>query len=397
MARKPRGLFLLFEGLPRTVIDSQVFANLRWLSRENIADCDVLTIACSRTTYEKSLERLDQVRGHAPGRVLLRRGIRQRLPGASSMHQALVRDALADPGVAYDFIHARTDYAAAVAGPIATDHCLPLIWDCRGDSIAEFRERRRSEVPGHLLTKFGVRALARHRELAARYSNKVIAVSNCLARTLNPLLQGKAVEIIPCLGDGEIFGFDPVLRTETRNRLGYAAEHRVYIYVGSMAAYQGFGLALSMFEQLFAFEPASRLLVLTPNIEDAEGQIAGRWPGCVDVRSVAFDKVNDYLTAADCAVMLRPDNATNQSAFPTKFAEYGLSGLPILMNRSVPDCWGFAEAAGNRISADNAKNVAARLAELRRLGSAERHRVTDLYRENLTRPAYAPAYRRLYA
>lgn len=397
MARKPRGLFLLFEGLPQTVVDSQVFAGLRWLSKEGVADFDVLTIACSDATYKQSLERLNHVRTHAVGQVWLERGYRQRLPGAALWHRRLVREALRRSETPYKFVHARTDYAAAIAGPVAASLGIPLIWDCRGDSVAEFRERHSGELLGDLMVRLGERALLHHRRLAARHASKVIAVSTTLAVVIKPMLNGRQIEVIPCLGDGDAFGFDPVLRHQVRQTLGYATEHQVYVYVGSMAPYQGFEAALSAFERLIRVESNSRLLVLTPGSDAAERSIRGRWGGCVNVKTVPFDEVNGYLAAADCAVMLRPTSGTNSAAFPTKFAEYGLSGLPVLMNRAVPDCWRFSQAAANAIPIqEDTRAVVANLAEKQNLGDEERFRVATHYRQKLTRPGYRAEYDRLY-
>jgi hypothetical protein len=49
-------------------------------------------------------------------------------------------EALSQVG-AISLLHARGDYAAAVTGPLSRARGLPMLWDCRGDSRAELRER----------------------------------------------------------------------------------------------------------------------------------------------------------------------------------------------------------------------------------------------------------------
>ncbi|MCH8131002.1 MAG: hypothetical protein IIA30_00480 [Myxococcales bacterium] len=47
--------------------------------------------------------------------------------------------------------------------------------------------------------------------------------------------------------------------------------------------------------------------------------------------------MNAWLNATDAAIMLRRPDPLNAVAFPTKFAEYGMVGLPVLMSDAVPE------------------------------------------------------------
>ena len=54
--------------------------------------------------------------------------------------------------------------------------------------------------------------------------------------------------------------------------------------------------------------------------------------------SSPFDKVSDYLNAADVAFLLRDNVVMNQVASPTKLAEYMACGLPVISSK-VAACW----------------------------------------------------------
>ncbi len=77
-----RGAFVLFEGLPPTVIDSQVLTHVR-LAREQLGiDLTVVAAACSRPLFESSQARVEMARQVAGGDVRLIRGVRPAAPGS---------------------------------------------------------------------------------------------------------------------------------------------------------------------------------------------------------------------------------------------------------------------------------------------------------------------------
>ena len=63
--------------------------------------------------------------------------------------------------------------------------------------------------------------------------------------------------------------------------------------------------------------------------------------------SVKQNEVNDYLNAADYAMMIRKKDLTNKTASPTKFSEYCLAGLNVITNSSVIDFYKFRNKVNN--------------------------------------------------
>ena len=64
--------------------------------------------------------------------------------------------------------------------------------------------------------------------------------------------------------------------------------------------------------------------------------------------------MNDYLNAADFGFLLRDDTPVNRVAFPTKFAEYALAGLRVILKDSPPACVAEARKLGNDLAIEQA-------------------------------------------
>jgi hypothetical protein len=110
----------------------------------------------------------------------------------------------------------------------------------------------------------------------------------------------------------------------------------------------------------------------------------------LQLRSAAIGEVNGYLNAADAAVMLRARSSINTGAFPTKFAEYCLAGLPVVMDDNVPDCAIMAGRLGNRLWPEPARLI-------ERLGLGfDRTAVMNQARAELSQAAAMSKYASLY-
>lgn len=389
MAEKPRGLLLLYEGLPTTVIQSQVFARLRWLEKSGIAAFDVLSFTHSSALLAESRKRAPSLANAVSGEVAVEPSLRPALPFSLAANRRTLRNWLRGR-VAYDFLQARGDYAAAVAGPLAQASALPMLWDCRGDVEAEFLERQ-GGAPAWMRSFVQARANACRHEgmLATRYASAACFVSTKLRDKWAEPIGQKPTAIIPCLADPTLFYFDAALRAKARAAWGFTANDIVFAYSGSLHSYQGFDETLAWFAEAARTQPQFRLLVVTPETAPALAATAGLPAGSVTVTSLPFDQVNRALNAADFGFLLRRPSATNTAAFPTKFAEYGLAGLPIVMSEAVPDCAAIARRVGNIRAPDATPLQNAASDEQRQQWAAH-------YQNNLTFDAYENATRILY-
>ncbi len=379
-----RGVFILFEGLPPTVIDSQVLAHVR-LARERLnIDLAIVAVACSGAIFEASQARLERARTAAGGEVHLVRGLRPALPGSMLANRFLLGRALDRLG-AFSFLHARTDYAAAVAGPWGRRRGLPTLWDCRGDSAAELRERFGSRAS--LLRCYRLRLSQTELRLAGQTSAAACFVTPQLRDLMEEFTVGQPSWVIPCLAPETEFFFDPELRARVRAELSITADEVAYVYSGALNAYQRFDETVAMFRAAVARGQKARLIVLTPEIGRAQRLCSDLRLDDIIFRSVPYAEVNGYLNAADFGMLLRDSTPVNAVAFPTKFAEYAMTGLRVIMKAAPPACVTVARELGNYIALG---------ARAEPWSTAERERRADLAARQLGRAAAMATYSEIY-
>jgi hypothetical protein len=342
-----RGAFVLFEGLPPTVIDSQVLTHVRLVRDVLGIDLSVVAVACTHGEFENSKARLDQARTIAGGEVRLIRGSRPAMPGSLAINRIVLSRAVARLR-SVSFIHARGEHSAAVAGPWGRRHGFPVLWDCRGDARAELQERFQDRALA-LLT-YRSRLLERELHIAGQDCSSALFVTHQLREQMAPYLADQPTSVIPCLApEGEFF-FDAALRARVRGELAFSSDDPVYVYSGSLVAYQRFDETLALFRAALAAQRKARLIVLTPDAGRAR-ELCADLSDSVICRSVRHTEVNGYLNAADFGMLIRDATPTNFVAFPTKFAEYAMTGLKVVMKEAPPACVAVARELGNHLPA----------------------------------------------
>src|SRR5262249_43092606 len=143
--------------------------------------------------------------------------------------------------------------------------------------------------------------------------------------------------VVPCCVDVDRVARPPETRSEVRRRLGLE-DRFVLVYSGSLTAYQIPDRVAALMGALRRRRPRTHLLLLT---RDRAG--AARWfgeltaAGAMTPVEAPYDQVGDYLAAADAALLLRRDDPVNRVACPVKFAEYAVSGLPVVMTPWIGD------------------------------------------------------------
>ena len=349
MAEPPLVLLVLFEGLPSTVIDSAVLDHARQLSSVDIARFEIWAFCPTLTIYRSSRKRLETAKRLAGCPVRLFRAVRPAMLGSVTINAHLLRSALRRLDHRPDLIHARGDYTNAVCALAKETFRIPLLWDCRGDSVVEAEERlRRYGIP-HALKQCKLHREARIRQKAAASCDGALFVSNPLQAICARLLEDKPAAVIPCTASEDVFFFDESLRARSRERLGYAANHRVFVFSGGMQPYQCVDLTIEVFRKLAAEDPAARLLIITPHVPTTIRALQFHNQGFISVIEAAYHEVNSYLNAADAGFLLREQSQLNEVASPTKFAEYCLTGLPVIMQNTVKDAFEMARSLGNLI------------------------------------------------
>lgn len=392
MAAKPRVLLTFLEGLTATVIDSQVLGHVRLMQDAGIADFEIWALPWEQRTRERSLARLTEAEARASCRIHILPGARPGNLGSVAANAATLLQAAKDYDARFDLVHARTDYSVLMAAPLAQTLDAPLIFDCRGDSAAELDYRSDLQQGAHRILKpFLHRVLMRRLRRAALLCDRAMFVSQPLYELVSTEIDDKPHAVIPCCASENEFFFDAGLRWKTRDRLGYGPQDVVYIYSGGLQPYQRFEDTIAAFGRLRARGLPVHLLVATPQAESAQQCLNDLPSGCWQVVSAALEEVNSLLNAADAAFLLRHDDATNRVASPTKFAEYCLAGLPVIMTNAIRDSYQIARQYGNLMPFDDASPEVTLPPQFDRVALAQQ------YRSVLGKQAFFDSYRRIYA
>jgi hypothetical protein len=114
-----------------------------------------------------------------------------------------------------------------------------------------------------------------------------------------------------------------------------------------------FDEVVSTFAKLRSHDARRYLLVVTPDRHLASEKLRRVLPDAARVVSADLPAVNGLLNAADVAIMLRRPSPINRVALPTKFGEYALTGLPVVMTEAVPEAAAIAREIGNRAVLEN--------------------------------------------
>ncbi len=338
------GIFLLFEGLPRTVIESQIMVNAQVISATLAPE---IWAFAAGDGFEKSRENLAKFSGYGV-KIRLFRGIRPGLPFSTVLNSFLLLLNLLFAHK-FSFIHARTEYSAACAIPARLVFRIPIIWDCRGDVFSEFIFRNKN-WPRYKKILFAVKLLTANIQLflAKTFSAHSIFVSEALRQKLAPSLSSENSSVIPCTASSELFYFSNQLRDRTRNELSFNSHDKVAIYCGSASSWQCIDDAVKIIK--FNLQRQDfKAIFLSPDIWEIKKRFSDQEQSRIIFRSVQLNEVNAYLNAADIGLFIRQSHPLNRVASPVKFAEYCLAGLPIVMTKEVEQSFNFAKDFGNII------------------------------------------------
>jgi glycosyltransferase involved in cell wall biosynthesis len=401
VARRSAGrlLYLCFEGMPPTVFDSQVMGFVRTMAgRDLVFDLYIfegLRAALKNRTWNS--ERLAALRGTFPGRVTyVPLGTKFGFPLAASLFMSSLAPDLSSGKKLV--VHSRGYYGAFLAALLKkVTHRIFSAYDVRGDAEAELKYRTAQEgdsVP--FWRRFDSRLLRRIEGIALRKSDHIFCVSDALRVRLTERwgLEGRPMDVIPSCADPNLFRFDPMARERMRAHLKLA-DRMIMVYSGSMYRWQLVDKIIGLARHVMRTNPRLHLLLLTPDLAEARRTLSAALPaGSYTFLHVPHSRMPHYLAAADVGLLIRQAHALNQVACPTKFAEYVMCGLPVLVTDGLGDLAEFVR--GQRIGLvlsdlDDLHPIDQPLAELlhESAGIAWKERAARIGREHFAWDGYA--------
>jgi len=113
--RNLKGIFLMFEGLPPTIADSQVGTHVREMKQLGV-EMDIWSGSFLTSAYNEALMRVDQVKNLSNADIVVFKAVKHNLPFSGLFNAIILHRKLKELNKHIDFIHARTDYAAYVCG-----------------------------------------------------------------------------------------------------------------------------------------------------------------------------------------------------------------------------------------------------------------------------------------
>jgi hypothetical protein len=346
-----KGLFVLHEGIGSTIFNSQVLEHIDGIQSKGI-NLDVLCFETIEKNWIISQRNLKLAfESHPRINIILCKGSNIYFPFSIFVNLFLLFKFFKKNRNNYSFIHSRADYSTFLCLLIKPYHKLSVFWDCRGDSISELKDNLSRK--GFLIKNLGYLFLVPRERLIAKinskYSDGNIFVSSELKKIFFKEECVSNSFVIPCLVSEKKFFFDKNLRSQMRVKYSIEHDHKVYLYSGSMEAYQSVEQQLILYRKIL-IDRNNFLFILTPDPSKALHYFRTLPQDRLKIFTSSFNEINLYYNLADFAILIRDRKRLNWVASPTKFGEYCLAGLPVLMNDNVEQAFFNGSLIGNYIS-----------------------------------------------
>lgn len=237
-------------------------------------------------------------------------------------------------------VHGRGTFSAIIAAKLKSiRRNVSFIYDVRADSSAEFKfNAEKQGLPEKMIDDFVNDQNIIQRYLTARAAH-LFCVSSILKKRLIELTKAaeSKITILPCLADNRKFYFDRERRLSLRKDLGLENKF-VFIYTGGTGAWHYTDEVYRIIGNLLLKYEKSFFVILTPDTDAAADLAKTILPdGRYIIKNAKQDEVSDYMLASDMGILLRERHPLNEVASPTKFAEYIMSGLPVLISEGIGD------------------------------------------------------------
>ncbi|HOD17353.1 MAG TPA: hypothetical protein PKJ14_01745 [Candidatus Cloacimonadota bacterium] len=216
---------------------------------------------------------------------------------------------------------------------------VTFIFEARASGVIEFKDYNKSQS---IKMKWQLRKLQLLENLYLRNADRIICVSNKLKEYFlysYNLKQEQKFVVIPGVADANMFYFDSNLRCKMREE--YKVEQNIiFLYSGGLyLPWQMPDRIFNFFERLYNLNSKSFFVVLTKQTDMAISFFKRHNipDNAYITMFVSQEELNQYYNMADYGLLFRENKPTNNTASPTKFSEYILSGLPTLITEGIGD------------------------------------------------------------
>lgn len=344
-----KGLFVLFEGIPNTIFKSQVLEHVKDMNL-NGSDMDILAINTESKMWETSLSNYNElVNSDLSFKITLLKGCRIYYPFSELYNLFLLWKYLRNTDGKYSYIHARANYSSFISIMLKIFFPIDVLWDCRGESLSELHDAICRKSWLYRVVLMPLLLFERNRLfIVSKYADAAVFVSNALYSRYEKWINTNTIGIIPCPVAESKFYFNRDKRYKLRSYYNISNEINVFMYSGSMVAYQAVEQQIILYRKIL--ERNNHIIFyLTSDVAIAKKTFKEFPQDRFIIKSVPFTEMNDYYNLADFSFLIRDSLILNFVASPTKFGEYCLTGLPVIMNDTVEQAYKSALSLGNFI------------------------------------------------
>lgn len=276
---------------------------------------------------------------------------------------------------------------------------LRFVHEARGTAITEYlyNEQRAS-------VKSRKAWFIKYREkMILTYSNLIICVSEKQREfilTEYKSINSKRILVVPGVADLNDFYYSPSLMNRARKELMLDGS-TVFLYSGRLDKdWQLPEMVFKTIQSLYSQILNSYFVILTPDQSIAKQYIHRfKLPERIFlVKYVPISELNRYLNAADYGFLFREDLPINNQASPTKFCEYILAGMKVLISKGIGD---FSQFVVDHQCGYVGSNVEGTFTfdcrQLTILDPAERERISEIGKEYLSKQAYIEKIRSAFS
>lgn len=276
---------------------------------------------------------------------------------------------------------------------------LKFVHEARGTAITEYlyNEQRTFVKPRKAW-------FIQYREkMILTFSDLIICVSEKQREfilTEYKSIASKRILVVPGVADLNDFYYSPSLMNRARKELMLDGR-TVFLYSGRLDKdWQLPEMVFKTIQNLYSQILNSYFVILTPDQSIAKQYIHRfNLPERIFlVKYVTISELNNYLNAADYGFLFREDLPINNQASPTKFCEYILSGMKVLISNGIGD---FSQFVVDHHCGYIGSNVEGAFTvdcrQLTILETAERERISEIGKEYLSKQAYIQKIRSAFS
>ena len=339
MIKKPKILFIMYDGLTDPLGQSQVLSYIKHLSKDysfDIIGYEKSEIYESQKIYiYKEIENLDirwlPIKYH------------KKPPVISTIYDLYLgwKKAKKYGDIDnYDLIHCRSIAIGSIALLLKNRYKAKLIFDMRGWWADEKKESgswdSKIYIPIYLYFKNLEKKLFKYSDHAISLTKT--GYEEIISKNLKP---ANKVSVIPTCVDFNIFKpFDAVIRKNIRSELNIETDDTVIIYSGSLGGNYNIDIIINLYKASKKLNTNTKILILShTDFDYISSEIKKNKISIDDIRikSCNYSDVHRYLIAGDIGVINYKKSYSTIGRSPTKMGEYWACGLPVLCEINTGD------------------------------------------------------------